>query len=279
MDLKTLRDTAPWEWPENTDELLIEILSKGAVDAQDRLLAVELAGDPAVINDALAEALLGVIKNNQEKDNVRGMAAISLGPALEHADMMGFEDEDDVVISENLFRQIQQSLRELYAKNELPELVRRRVLEASVRAPQSWHHEAVRSAYAGVKDNWRLTAVFCMQFIAGFEEEIIESLNNTDELIHYQAVVAAGNWEVDEAWDHIAKLVRSDKTEKNLRLAAIEAIANIRPEDAGEIIGALLESKDDDVADAAHEALVMAEGLAEFDDDEFDDDEDEKAPF
>jgi hypothetical protein len=275
MDLKTLQNTPPWEWPEQTDMMLLEILKKGSPDAPDRLLAVELSGDSTVINDALAKALLAVVQNDREKDEVRGMAAIALGPALEHADMMGFEDEDDVVLSEGLFRDIQQTLRELFAKGELPEVVRRRVLEGSVRAPQSWHHEAVCTAYGSDNENWRLTAVFCMQYIAGFETEILQSLKSDDEMIHYQAVVAAGNWEMDEAWDHVAKLARTNSTDKDLRIAAIEAMATIRPQASGAILGDLMNSKDEEIADAASEALMMAEGLAEFGDDDFVDEEDE----
>lgn len=283
MDLTKLQEIPPWEWPDDADQMLLKILKTGPVDAPDRQLAVELASDQSVMNDALAKALLSVAGNDQEKDEVRGMAAISLGPVLEHADVMGFEDEDDVVISEKVFNELQQGLQKLYMRAELPKKVRRRILEGSVRAPLSWHREAVHAACDSGDDEWRLTAVFCMQYVAGFETQILEALQDPDELIHYHAVVAAGNWELEEAWDPIVKLVQSGDTEKNLRIAAIEAVATINPEAAPDILGPLLESEDEDIVDATHEALILAEGLVEFGDDEYeydeDDDEDDEEIF
>ena len=92
--------------------------------------------------------------------------------------------------------------------------------------------------------------------------------------IHYEAVLAAGNWDVDAAWPHIASLVTSRKTDKLLRLAAIEAVAGIRPGEAAEILAEFAVSDDEEIAAAAQEAMVMAEGLSDEDDD-FNDDDDE----
>jgi ribonuclease E len=105
-------------------------------------------------------------------------------------------------------------------------------------------------------------------------------LENPDPGIHYHAVRAAGTWEVEAAWPHVAALADSD-TNKPLRLAAIEALGTIRPLDSVEILANLADSEDEDVAETASEAMSMAEGmLDEEDDDEFaddfvDDDEDE----
>jgi hypothetical protein len=45
-----------------------------------------------------------------------------------------------------------------------------------VRAPQDWHENAVGSAYASGDDTWKLTAVFCMRFVRGFDGQIVEEL-------------------------------------------------------------------------------------------------------
>jgi hypothetical protein len=50
MDLKTLQDTPPWEWPEGADKLFIGILRDGKAAESDRLIAAELARDFTVIN-------------------------------------------------------------------------------------------------------------------------------------------------------------------------------------------------------------------------------------
>jgi hypothetical protein len=272
MDLKTLQDTPPWEWPEDAGKMILKILRDDKADAADRVLAAELAGDFTVISDDLSDALLAVLCSGDEPEKLRGRAAISLGPALEYADTEGFEEPDDLPISEETFGRIQESLRKLYWDAGAPKEVRRRVLEASVRAPQDWHEGAIRAAYSSHDQDWNLTAVFCMRFVRGFDGQILESLDSVDPDIQYEAVCAAGNWGVAMAWPHIAALVASEETEKSLLLAAIDAVAGIRPEEASQILADLTESADEDIADAAHEAIAFAGGLSE---DEFDDEDDE----
>ena len=155
---------------------------------------------------------------------------------------------------------------------DVPMEIRRRTLECSVRAPQEWHQEAIRDAYSSGDALWRLTAVFCMQYVRGFDAQILEALEAEDEDIHYEAVCAAGAWGVDDACSHITSLAASQLTDKTLRLAAIEAMASIRPQEAAEILGELTQSDDEDIVEAAYEAMAMS-GL--FPDEDFDDDEDD----
>jgi hypothetical protein len=75
-----------------------------------------------------------------------------------------------------------------------------------------------------------------MCFIRGFDDQILEALESKNPDIHYQAVCAAGNWAVDAAWSHITGLVTSEDTDKPLILAAINALAGIRPQEAGVIL-------------------------------------------
>ena len=142
---------------------------------------------------------------------------------------------------------------------DVPQEVRRRILEAAVRAPQDWHQDAIREAYSSADESWRLTAVFCMRFIRGFNDQILEALESENHDIHYEAVCAAGNWEVDAAWSHIAGLVTTEEPDKPLLLAAIDAVASIRPQEAAEILTDLMDSEDEDIAEAILEALAMAE--------------------
>jgi HEAT repeat protein len=275
MDLKTLHDTPPWEWPEDAGEMFLEILRDERADESERLLAAELAGDSTVIDDELADALMSILLSGHEPEDLRARAAISLGPALESAYIDGFDDPEYVPISEQTFIGIQKTLRKPYMDAGVPKEVRRRILEASVRAPQDWHRDAVRAAYSSDDEDWNLTAVFSMRFVRGFENQILESLDSTNPDIHYEAVCAAGNWEVDAAWSHIAGLVTTEETDKYLLLAAIEALANIRPDEASEILVELIESDDEDIVEAAYDAMGMAQALAglDWDDEEEDDDE------
>jgi len=260
MDLDYLESIPPWSWPEDADDVLLRVLRDDKASADDRLRAAGLAGDSVVINDALAEALQSILCDDGEPEELRATASISFGPALEQADIDAFEDPDDVPISEEMFHRIRETLRQRYADADVPKLVRRRILEASVRAQAPWHEDAIRAAYASEDEDWRLTAVFCMQYVRGFDEQILESLDSDNPDIEYEAVCAAGNWEVDAAWPRVAALLRLPDTDKPLLLAAIEAAALIRPQAAGEVLGELLDSYDEDISDAAHEALAMAEG-------------------
>jgi hypothetical protein len=278
MDLKQLQDTPPWEWPRGIDHKFLTILRDPKAKASDRLLAAELAGDFTVINDPLADALLIIVGNAAEPEELRAQAAISLGPALEQADIDEFDDPDAVPISEKTFRKIKQSLRKVYADSGVPKLVRRRILEAAVRAPEDWHSNAIRTAWSSADPEWKLTAVFGMRHVRGFDEQIVEALESADPLIHYEAVCAAGNWEVDAAWPHVTALLAAPGTDKDLLIAAMHAVAYIRPGEAGVLLVDLADSEDEDIAEAASESMAVAEGMSddEFeDDDDFDDEDDE----
>lgn len=271
MDLKILEHTPPWEWPQDAGPYFLKILGDDQAGESDRCLAAELAGDFTVISDDSVHALLSITANPNESEKLRGISVISLGTALANADMMGFEDPDDIIISEETFVKIQEMLHNLFMDTDIPTEVRRRILEASVRAPQKWHGENVRAAFSSDEEDWRLTAVFCMQYIRGFDDQILEALNDKNADIHYHAVCAAGNWAVDAAWPHIRALVDGDATDKPLLLAAIDAVVNIRPLEAAEVLGDFINDDDQEVADAVYEALAMAEALNEIDDEDYDD--------
>ena len=73
---------------------------------------------------------------------------------------------------------------------------------------------------------------------------------------------------MDAAWPHIAALVTSGETDKPLLLAAIEAVASIRPHEAAGILQGLTDSDDEDIVDAVFEATAMAGGLSDENDEE-----------
>ena len=268
MDLKTLQDTPPWDWPEDAGNRFQEILIDRRADESDRLIAAELAGDFTVINDELAVSLMAIIRSPDEPEQLRATAAIALGPVLEQAETDGFEDPDDVPITQRTFRNLQNSLQKLHFDNSVPKEVRRRILEASVRAPKNWHQNAIRSAYSSGDKDWMLTAVFAMRWVRGFDDQILEALRSADPEIHYEAVEAAGNWELAAAWSHIVALVHDADAPKPLRLAAIAAVAGIRPAEARGILVDLANSDDKEIAEAADEAMGMAEAPSDEEDDD-----------
>ena len=276
MKLEDLLDTPPWDWPRDAGKMIRKTLSDRRAGESARVVAAELAGDYTVINDDLAGTLLAVVRSADEPEELRARAVISLGPALERASI-GFDDPDDVPITEPMFRNIQDSLQKLYMDTSNPKEVRRRVLEASVRCSEPWHMAAIREAYASGDREWVLTAVFSMRYVRGFDEQILEALHNPDPEIHYEAVVAAGEWSLDGAWPHVVELVNDPKTPKELLIAAITAVGAIRAAEAGELLLELSDSDDEDIAEAANEAMSMAEVESDWEDeeDEEDDENDE----
>jgi len=267
MNLKRLSEIPTWEWPKGSDKLLGIVLRDRHAKASDRLKAAELAGDYAVINDELAGVLLSILLSGDESEEMRSRAAIAFGPALESADTDEFDEPESVPITEPMFHRLQEALRSLYLDTGIPTLVRRRILEASVRAPADWHKAAIRAAYDSGDKDWRLTAVFSMRYVqGGFDEQILEALNSSDREIHLQAVYAAGAAGVDAAWEHVISLVTSAKTEKPLLIAAISAVVGIRAYEAPEVLDELAESEDEEIADAVEEALLLA-GAQDFDED------------
>jgi len=267
MDVKTLSATPPWQWTSGAGKIFLDTLNNRQADPSDRLTAAELAGDLVVMNEDLAAALLAIAGDGSEPEMLRGKAAIGLGPVLAQADIELIDDEDfddpeSVPISLHTFRRIQDALRQLFLEESFPEEVRRRILEASVRAPREWHLEAIHAAYTSGSPDWKLTAVFSMRWVRGFDAQILESLKSADPNIHYEAVVAAGNWELEAAWPHVVALVEDPSTPKKLLLGAIEAVGNIRPGEASEVLDELLDSPDEEVSEAASEAVSMAQAMS-----------------
>lgn len=280
MDLESLHETPAWQWPKDAGSTIYKALVNRQASESKRLAAAELAGDLVVMNEEIATALLAIACSSDEPEELRGRAAIALGPVLEQASNEEFEGEFDdpeaVPISMNTYEEIKSTLEKLYADASIPKYIRRRILEASVRAGEDWHASAIRAAYASGDRDWMLTAVFSMEYIRGFDDQILESLGSADVDIHYHAIRAAGNWELGAAWPHIIKLLQDPATPKPLLLAAIEAAGSIRPKEAGECLVHLADSDDEEIADAADEAMSIAEiGSDDVEEEENEDDEDE----
>lgn len=258
--LHVLDSMPPWQWPEDASDVVLAALRDRDLDEEDRVLAAELAGDPVAINDELAGVLLSIVGDADEPDALRAAAAISFGPVLDLAYTDEFEEPEAVPITEEVFHDLRAALQRAHADSNLPKDVRRMALEASVRAPEDWHREAVRAAYASDDPDWKVTAVFCMCFVPGFDREILEALESGDEDLEYHAVCAAGTWELEEARPHVARIITSRHDDRSLLLAAIEAITALDPDGAGMMLVELADETDDkEVEEAATEAMVFSE--------------------
>lgn len=268
--------TPPWEWPRDAGDTLKTYLRDQAAPEADRIMALELSGDLVVMDDEIARLLLGVLSNPGEREQVRAKAAISLGPVLEQTDVDQFDEDlppeyrEEPKITPETFDKIKSTLRDLYQDEATPKLVRRRILEASVRAGAGWHADAIRTAYASSDEEWKLTAVFGMSYTPGFEKQILDSLKSKNEDIRREALKAAGERGIPQAWPEIEALLESPRTPKNLLLDAIEASVSVNPDEAGALLVRLADSDDEDIAEAASDAMTEAGASSLFDEDEED---------
>jgi hypothetical protein len=270
-DLELLHDTPPWDWPRDAAKVFQEILSDKQAGERSRILAADLAGDFTVMNDSMADTLMSILKSGDEPAELRATVAISFGAALEAADIHGVDDPEMSRISEAHFEQIKILLHSLFDDERNPKLFRRRCLEASVRASANWHQDAIAKVHASGDKEWLLTAVFCMKYVQGFDNQILEALKNTDPEIQYEAVKAAGIWEMAAAWPSVFALVQDPKTPKDLLIAAIHSVAEIRPGDASENLHHLTSSEDVEIAEEAEDAILEAMAGDDFvDEDDLD---------
>lgn len=248
--LRLLETMDPWQWPETARDTVLAGLDDARADR--RLLAAELSS--GIVDDAVAMRLLKLLCEDPD-ERVRAAAAIAFGPALEECDTSDWEDDFDLPpIGKACFGEIRRTLERTYRDAEAPKLVRRRALEAAVRAPEPWQRGASRAAWRSSDDEWRTTAVFCMGYLGDFDVELMEAIETPEFLAG--AVVSAGLCGAEPAGARVLALARSC-TERDLRLSAIEALGSLHPPDAQELLLELSVSDDEEVAAVASEALAL----------------------
>ena len=229
------------------------------------------------MDDALAREILGIIASDAA-DDIRADAVVALGPAVEECGIEYMDGELELEedagfsgapLSREAFRELTSALRAVYEDETQPTIVRRRALEVLVRDPQPWQKDAIRRDFASSERDWKMTALFAMGYVRGFERELLEVLRTADGDLLYEAVRAAGNAEVVEAAPILEAFALSDEADRDVRLEAIAALPSVDPE-CFDLLDELAESPDDEVRAAAEEAL---EELQMFGDD-LDDEED-----
>ncbi|MCC6587855.1 MAG: hypothetical protein IT168_14260 [Bryobacterales bacterium] len=272
MDLTTLDDIGPWDWPSTTRQELKDALRDRTRTVDERSVAATHAGNIVVMDDEMAALLLEIVASRDEPDRLRARAAVALGPTLQQCDEDGFDESpySEELVSEDTFSRICATLENVFNDTSNPSMVRRRALEAAVRAPADWHANAIRKAYWMKDGDWKQTAVFCMGYIPGFEQEITQALQSRHEDMQFEAIRAAGAAEIQSAWPLIRDILENPKTDKTTLLAAIEAAESLCPREDSDVIYELTESRDPEIAETAEEALTFIN----IDDSDFGDDDD-----
>ncbi len=251
-ELAFLSDVGSWDWPEDARERVLEGLR--SPDPALRRSAVEVAAD--IMDDEIAGSVLKILESDPDEE-LRGLSAIALGPALEECCDEADWDESmvDAPLGMARYREIEDRLESLYHDASNPKMVRRRALEAAIRSPQPWQEGTVRSAYDGDDAEWRATAVFCMAYLPEFDDEILAALGSDDSDVELEAVRAAGQRGIEKAGSELYDRAASETTERAIRLAAIEGLATVHPPGAQELLTSLHQSDDEEIAEVAEEAL------------------------
>ena len=285
--LELLHQTPMWEWPEEAPDWISDGLQ--ADDSGLRLAAALAAAQ--VADDELAALLVQVARADADEE-VASTAAVALGPALEECSLeydFGLADaddglDDDAPLTRQAYQRVCDALKALYEDGNRPTLVRRRAVEASVRAPQPWHEQMVREAWGRDDGAWKATAVFCMGYLESFDETILEALRHADPGVRREAFVAAGSREIEAAGPLAMDAARDGGLTVEEREGAIVALETLDPPHSLELLERLARDADEELADAANQALeerhVFAgledlEGLDDLDDlDDLDPDDD-----
>jgi len=289
MNLADLQNTPAWDWPETARQTILKSLTNRSAPLDERLLAAELAYDVSPDHDDVVAGLTDVVGEAGAPEELRARAALAIGPALETA-FQGAVSDAGESLSDPIFRKAQKALKRIYDNANESVDVRRCVFEALVRAPEDWHKAAVREAYDREGDGWQRSAVFAMRFVPGFKDEILEALESEDEEVLFNAICAAAERDVRDAWPYVEELVGDETTAKEILIAAIDATPLLAPdaEAVNEALEHLLMHDDEEIVEAATEAMSSIgeagededwdedEEASGYDDDEDDEDEDDE---
>lgn len=264
--------TPPLDSFDETDRPLVRALRGD--DPAMRSVALDEIAD--VVGDALARELLRFARDPGNGLEERARALIALGPALQ----MCWEDEDDDgtlpaappdasafeeaffdhPLSTAVYGKVLEDLRRVYHDADLPKLLRRRALEASVRAPRDWQKDATRAAWSSGDPEWRVTALFAMGFLGrlrdgGFREEISEAFFSDDSVLRREAILAAGRAGIEDLVGPMMHLAGDPGVDREDRLAAIEALGEMAAQGASDLLAELTDDQDSEIAETARWAL------------------------
>ena len=270
MDLKVLKETPPWDWPSGTRKMLPTSFAMTAPPtpiACSRRSWRKLHGHQR----RWAEALLSILRRRWS--DVARPGGDLPGAVLDHTDTEGFEDAVTLLIAERpSTRSSHRCTRSIWVPT-FPMTCgagswRRRC--ARPRTGTGCHPCGARESRRGLAAHRRLL------------HELRARIRRADSRRAGKREPGRSlrgpcrrHVEVDAAWAHVVAIVTSERSDKSLLLAAIDAVASIRPHEAAEILLDLAELDDEDVVEAVDEALAMASGPSDGDYEDEDDDDGE----
>jgi HEAT repeat protein len=233
------------------------------------------------MDDELAQAIVD-LASGDDSDEIRAEAVVTLGPVFEECGIdydeeLEFEWGPEIgpPVSPGVYRAIVQRVRALYEDETEAKEVRRRAFEVLVRDPQPWQRQSIIEHFASQDGEWRLTAIFGMGAISGFDSELLQLVKSAEGEELFEAVRAARERSLTEAAPRIISLAMSDETARDTRCEAILALPHVDPT-CHDLLKRLSLSDDEEIADVAQEAMDDLTILSAEPDEELDDDFDDE---
>lgn len=234
------------------DELLQDLISDDEDVREDA--RAELVAN---MDDETAEEFLKIAEGNAP-DEIRADVILGLGPIIEECGdeilASGDLDDDFAPLSTAKYKELQSRLRKLYDDASQPTIVRRRAIESLVRDQQPWMEEEAKKLAASGERDWKLTSLFVMGHLNGFDDVIVKELDGSDAELVAEAVNAAGRRAIEAAAEKIADFASSAATDHDVKVAAILAMPYLDDE-CDELLEQLAHDEDDEISEAAEVAL------------------------
>jgi len=256
-ELDALLSSPSYSWPASAAGVVEQALD--SADPDTLLRSLGIAGDLAVMNQRIATRLLALIAGSGSAP-ARVAAVLAFGPALEQAFQVGLDHPfdrsfDEPALTPALFDRIRATLGTLFHDLSQPDELRRASLKSSIHASDSWHREAVSEAFGRPELEWKVTAIYCMGRLAGFEAELVGALASTDQRLKCEAVRSVALRQLEAAGPIVLELAGRTSLGAPVRQAAIEALGWLCPPGSGELLRRLAGSDDQTLAELADQAL------------------------
>jgi HEAT repeat protein len=186
--------------------------------------------------------------------DVRAAAALSLGRFL----LLGEYDQIDTSAA----RRVEEALLEAYRTPDQDVSVRRRVLEALANSSLDELPDMILEAYEDDDDIMRVGAVFAMGRSSDprWNRTVLDELGSSDSGMLFEATRASGELEIEEALPDLLRLLGDEDIE--IRDAAVWALGRIGGREARRALKACCASDDEDLVEAAEEALAELDFMA-----------------
>lgn len=191
---------------------------------------------------------------NDEVLDVRAAAALSLGRFL----LLGEFDQ----IDQTAAQRVENALLDAYYLPDQDAWVRRRVLEALANSSNEQLSDMILDAYEEEEELMRIGALFAMGRSADtrWNNIVLDELGGSDNAMVYEAVRASGELEIEEAVPDLIRFINHEDVE--IRDAAVWALGRIGGREAKRVLKACCASEDEDLSEAAEDALAELDFLA-----------------